>query len=83
FDLPLTGWVSLRVYNNLGEEIATLVEGELGPGRHLATWNAEGVASGVYFYRMLARPLRGSHSNLTPDSQLGGFAAVRKLILVR
>jgi len=83
FDLPLTGWVSLKVYNNLGGEIATLVEGELGPGRHLAIWNPEGVASGVYFYRMLARPLVGSQANFGRNRQLGGFAAVRKLVLVR
>jgi hypothetical protein len=83
FDIPLRGWVSLRVYNNLGEEIATLVEGELGPGRHSVTWNAENVAGGVFFARMLARSSTGGQSQTAQRGEVRGFAAVQKLVLIR
>ncbi len=44
--------VRLKVYNTLGQEIATLVDREHTPGTYTATWDARGVASGTYFYRL-------------------------------
>ncbi len=52
FALPRAARVSLQVYNVLGQQVATLVEGELGAGRHEATWHARQFASGLYFYVM-------------------------------
>ncbi|UCG61150.1 MAG: fibronectin type III domain-containing protein [Candidatus Zixiibacteriota bacterium] len=60
FSLPKACNVSLDVYNTLGQKIATLVNGPLPAGDHSAFWNGtctnngQCVASGVYFYRLLA-----------------------------
>ncbi|MBI5472967.1 MAG: T9SS type A sorting domain-containing protein, partial [Ignavibacteriae bacterium] len=57
--------VSLRVYDVLGREVATLVNEVKEPGEYSVQWDAEGLASGVYVCRMKA----------------GDFVATRKLIL--
>ncbi|MBM2840124.1 MAG: Subtilisin-like serine protease, partial [Bacteroidetes bacterium] len=54
FTLPTTGFVSLRILDILGREIAMLVN-EMKPlGSHTVSWDANGFASGVYFYRLSA-----------------------------
>jgi len=52
FSLPVRGYLSLRVFDLLGREIATLAEGEFEAGEHLVRWNASGYASGIYFCRL-------------------------------
>ncbi len=52
FRIADRGFVSLKVYDILGKEIATLVNEELHPGVYNPSWNANGVPSGVYFYRL-------------------------------
>jgi ligand-binding sensor domain-containing protein len=54
FALPHAGYVTLKVYNVLGEEVAALVEGDHAAGTFKATWDASGLPSGVYFYRLTA-----------------------------
>lgn len=54
FALPQAGFVSLKVYNLLGAEVATLVSSEMTAGRHSVSWNASDLASGVYLYRLKA-----------------------------
>ncbi len=54
FNLPATGEVSLKVYNLLGQEVATLVEGRLSSGSHTVNFNASQLASGMYIYRLQA-----------------------------
>lgn len=54
YTLPRSGFVTLKVYNTLGQELATLVSGEEVAGKASATWSASGFPSGVYFYRMTA-----------------------------
>ncbi len=54
FSLPQAGNVTLRVFDLLGKEVATLVSESLGAGRFKAQWNANGMTSGVYFYRLQA-----------------------------
>jgi len=44
--------VNLSVYNVLGQTVATLVDESIEPGTHEAVWNANNVASGVYFYQL-------------------------------
>jgi len=44
--------VRLGVYDVLGREVAVLINGNLGEGAHSAVWNAAGMPSGIYFYRL-------------------------------
>ncbi len=46
--------VSLKVFDVLGKEVATLVNEMKQPGEYTIQWNGEGVPSGVYFYRIVA-----------------------------
>jgi hypothetical protein len=54
FDLPHAGYVTLRVLNVLGEEVATLLAGNHPAGTFKANWDATGWPSGVYLYRLTA-----------------------------
>ncbi|MBI5473368.1 MAG: T9SS type A sorting domain-containing protein [Ignavibacteriae bacterium] len=59
--------LSLRVYDVLGREVATLVNEVKEPGTHSVQWNASAVASGVYLYQLSA----------------GEFVQTRKMLLLR
>ncbi len=59
--------VSLRVYNSLGQEVATLVDETRVAGRYTAVWDAGGMSSGVYFYRL----------------QAGDFVSTKRMTLVK
>jgi hypothetical protein len=50
-------FVSLKVYDVLGREVATLVNENRSAGNYAVEWNASAFASGVYFYRLTARGL--------------------------
>jgi hypothetical protein len=57
FDLPSGADVRLSVYDVLGREVATLIDGPLAAGNHVVTWNGrtdrgEEVSTGVFFYRL-------------------------------
>lgn len=67
FDLPSTSEVSLKIFNILGEEVATLVSGRLSTGSYSYEWNAGDIASGVYLYRLEA----------------GEFVETRKMVVMR
>ncbi len=67
YELPRRSHVSLKVYNALGQEMATLVDEEKEAGRYEVTWYASGVASGIYFSRLYA----------------GEFVDVKKMVIVR
>ncbi len=54
FDLPKTSKVALKVYNILGEEVATLVSEKLAAGNYNYEWDGTNLASGVYLYRLQA-----------------------------
>jgi predicted acyl esterase len=55
FSLPRASNVTLKVFNVLGEVVATLVNEELNVGTYTTQWNATSATSGVYFYRLQAR----------------------------
>lgn len=55
FSLPEASYVSLKVYNSLGQEVATLLDERRDAGTHRVTWDAGSCASGVYFYRLTTR----------------------------
>jgi len=52
YGLPAAGKIHLSIYDLNGREIATLFSGDQAAGMHSASWNAEGVPSGVYFCRL-------------------------------
>lgn len=54
FTLPETQVVKLRVFNMLGQEIATLVNSKMEAGKHEITFNAKNLTSGVYIYKLEA-----------------------------
>ena len=61
FQVPEAGRVSLKVYSLLGQELATILDEVRPAGTYLATFDARGLASGVYFYRLEA----GGSASLT------------------
>jgi len=54
YRIPVEGLVTLKVFNTLGEEVATLVNGKQSAGEHSAAFNAIGLQNGIYFYRLAA-----------------------------
>jgi hypothetical protein len=75
FSLPLKSSVSLKVFDLIGREVATLISNELSAGNHSMQWNAEKMPSGVYFYRLQARQII--------DGQAGSFTETKKILLLR
>lgn len=78
FGLPAQSLVTVRVYNLLGQQIAEPVNGTFAAGYHTAVWSGgttvgAQAGSGVYFYKLEASPLDGSHT----------FTDVRKMMLVK
>lgn len=54
YQLPVSGHVTLRVYDVLGRLVRTLVDKRESAGNYSVTFSADGLASGVYFYRLQA-----------------------------
>lgn len=52
FGIPESGFVSLKIYDVLGNEVASLVYEQLQPGSYEVDWNAENYPSGTYFYKL-------------------------------
>lgn len=75
FQLPVSSSVILKVYNVLGQEVATLVNEEMKLGSYEVTWDATGLASGVYFYRLIAADISSSRHKQ--------FVETRKLLLLK
>jgi Secretion system C-terminal sorting domain len=77
-----SSWVKLVVYDMLGSEVAVLVNDKKEPGNYEVTWNANGMASGVYFYRIQVLSM---DSPVGRDSRSGAgeFVETRQMILVR
>ena len=55
FTIPTRSSVSLKIYDMLGKEVATIVSQELPAGTYSRQWNAAKMSSGVYFYRLAGR----------------------------
>lgn len=73
YDLPKNSHVNILIYDVLGRVVTTLVNEVRAANRYTVEWNASNVATGVYFYRMTAKPVDGSKD----------FTAVKKLLLVK
>lgn len=54
YTLPEAADISLKVYNALGQEVASLAEGRKAAGSYTITFNASALTSGVYYYRLQA-----------------------------
>ena len=54
YAVPRTGKIRLVVYNLLGQQVETLVDGVKAAGTYTVTWDAQHLASGLYFYRLEA-----------------------------
>lgn len=54
FEIAETANVSLNVYNVMGQRVATLVHEVKAPGTYQITWDAQDLASGIYYYRLSA-----------------------------
>ena len=70
YQIPMTKsqvHTTLKIYNILGQEVATLLDGMQEPGYYTVTWDASEMASGVYFYRLTA----------------GAFTATRNMVLMK
>lgn len=52
YDIIENGYVTLKIYDLLGREVKTLVSENLVKGKYSVSFNSEGLASGVYFYRL-------------------------------
>ena len=74
YAIPTPSEVRLEIYDILGRRVATLVHEMKEPGSYDVKWDASGVSSGIYFYRMRA-------TNSADPSQ--SFSLVRKLVLLK
>lgn len=54
YQLAISNWITLKAYDVLGREVVTLVNEYKGPGRYRVAWDAGSLASGVYYYRLIA-----------------------------
>ena len=67
YSVPEAVEVTLKVYNALGREVATLVDGHVPAGRYTVTFDGSGLASGTYLYRLTA----------------GSYTSVRQTVLMK
>jgi len=67
FDLPVASPVHLSVYDILGRQVTTLINGWQNPGLHQVIFNGSQLSSGTYFYRLDA----------------GTFTQTRKMVLLK
>ncbi|GAB5409837.1 MAG: hypothetical protein BalsKO_22020 [Balneolaceae bacterium] len=54
FTIPNRSLVTLKIFNSLGQEVATIVDGIQSSGNHSVLWDASSVSSGVYFYQLVS-----------------------------
>jgi len=67
YQLPASGKVTLKIFDVLGREVATLVDEMKEAGRYSVNFNASALASGAYFYRL----------------QAGSFVSIKKMMLLK
>jgi hypothetical protein len=75
YTVTKAGPVSIKVFNTLGQEVRTLVDGPVSPGQHSVSFDASALPSGVYIYRMQARQTEGG--------QAGSFVESKKMVFLK
>ncbi|MBN1398430.1 MAG: endo-1,4-beta-xylanase [Bacteroidetes bacterium] len=73
YSIPQNGRVLLKIYNLLGQEVATLFEGNQNTGTYTATFDGSRLSSGVYFYRLQVHQTNGRNS----------YSETKKLMLLK
>src|ERR1041385_1154546 len=74
FRLPFISNVSLKIYDVLGREVATLIDGRKLAGTYEVDFNAHQLASGVYFYKLRA---------IDVTTRNAEFTDVKKMLLLK
>jgi uncharacterized lipoprotein YddW (UPF0748 family) len=75
FSIPKSEFITLKIYNMLGQEVATVVSDQLSPGNYKHTWDASDFASGIYLYKL---------ETSDPSTSSGHrFIQSKKLILLK
>lgn len=77
FELPIVSYVTLRVFNLLGQEVATLVDENKPAGKYDVKFNGENLPSGVYFYQLT------TCDQSTKSLSYQFFKATKKLLLLK
>jgi hypothetical protein len=67
YALPVASQVRLAVFNSVGQKVMVLVDGQQSAGRHQVSFDASGLSSGVYLYKLS-----------TP-----GFSQTKKMLLIK
>ncbi|MBX2974513.1 MAG: T9SS type A sorting domain-containing protein [Ignavibacteriaceae bacterium] len=67
WQIPTNGFVSLKIYDVLGNEVQTLVKGYHNQGRYKTNFDASGLTSGIYFYELKA----------------DNYSSIKKLVLMK
>lgn len=73
YSLPQAGYVTLKMFNVLGQQVATLANGEQSAGDYEVQWNAMNLPSGVYFCRF----------SVASYLRVGEFTETKKLVLIK
>ena len=73
FQLADVGFVTLKIYNTLGQEVAAIVSEELQAGTYTREWNALAQRSGIYYARMSVTDVSGKQI----------YQAARKLLMIK
>ncbi len=74
YQLSANSYVMLKVYDVLGREVATLVDGQKLSGKHEVNFDGNKLSSGVYFYSLAVR---------TDRSGAGSFSQTKKMLLIK
>jgi len=67
YQLNASGFVELSIYNTLGQKVAALISEQQAAGRYTINWDASGMASGFYYYRLIA----------------GGFVSIKRMLYLK
>jgi hypothetical protein len=67
YDIPQNSYVSLKIFDVLGNEVQTLVNEKQDAGNYTVTFNADGITSGIYFYQL----------------ETGNFVTTKKMVLMK